>query len=134
MYTALETSAVDIDGEGNMNVHTREFETVPRRSTPIKLSGTLSAELDTKAPSVDRTREGASLAQTPSLIADQSRAREVVTGPCRLMTSSADLTGVNPTFSEISQPSPAMLSELLKFFSLLDELDRSTAVEMERAA
>jgi hypothetical protein len=123
-----------MDEEGNMKVHNLELEAVLRRSTPTKLSKTPSTERDTKAPSLDRTREGASLAQTPSLIADQSRAREVVTGPCRLMTSSADLTGVNPTFSEISQPSPAMLSELLKFFSLLDELDRSTAVEMERAA
>jgi len=117
-----------------MKVHNLELEAMLRRSTPIKLSGTLSTERDTKAPSLDRTREGASLAQTPSLIADKSRAREVVTGPCRLMTSSADLTGVNPTFSEISQPSPAMLSELLKFFSLLDELDRSAFVELERAA
>jgi hypothetical protein len=50
------------------------------------------------------------------------------------ITSSADLTGATPTFSEISQPSPAMLSELLKFFSLLDELDRSAVVELERAA
>ncbi len=117
-----------------MKVHNLELEPVLRRSTPTKLSETLSTERNTKAPSVDRTRERASLAQTPSLVAAERRAGEVVTDPRCRITSSADLTGATPTFSEISQPSPAMLSELLKFFSLLDELDRSAVVELERAA
>jgi len=134
MSTALETSAVDMDEEGNMKVHNLELEAVLRRSTPTKLSKTPSTERNEKASSVDRTCESASLAQAPSLVAAGSRAGEVVTDPCRCITGSADLTGATPTFSEISQPSPAMLSELLKFFSLLDELDRSAFVELERAA
>jgi len=110
-----------------MKVHNLELEAVLRRSTPTKLSKTPSTERNEKASSVDRTCESASLAQAPSLVAAGSRAGRCITG-------SADLTGATPTFSEISQPSPAMLSELLKFFSLLDELDRSAFVELERAA
>ena len=116
-----------------MNIETAESETVLRRSTQFKLSRTRSTERDTRASSVDRTLETVPLAQAPSPSASLVPAGQALAGPRRCITSS------NPTdaalgFSGNIQPSPAMLSELLKFFSLLDEIDRSAAVELERAA